>query len=122
MASLWQKLRNHPGLDRHDPVRGKGQGDGGALADLTFYIDAALVHFDHFLDQSQTEAGTRLMAGHVGFGLGEGLNDQGDFMLGNTDAVIPDRKYQVLIVVLKNGQFDLAAIGGEFDRIGQQIY
>ena len=99
---------------------GEGQGEGGALTNLTRDFDGAAEEFDEEFDEGEADA---VAAGFAGAGFVdavEAVEDAGEVIGGDADAVVLDGDGGGIVLLL-GLDVDGAAIRGVFDGVFGQV-
>ena len=112
-------------LDRrqrfHDPRLREGGDRLGALAELRFQLEGAVVHAHQRLHDRQAEAGALFGALDGDRALAEGREHDRDFLRRNARAVVADREELAAAGGPADLDRDLAAGRRELDRVGEEV-
>ena len=104
---------------------GDGDGKGGADALFTLHINVPVHQLHNVFGDGHAQAGAAETVGDGGIFLGEGVKQMGKKVFAHADAGVGDGEAESGLAAELPGPFhgegDLAALGGEFDRIAEDV-
>src|SRR5581483_916678 len=98
----------------------QGESELAAFSRFAFDPDLAAVHFDESSRQRQTESRAFALLGVIAAGLAEFFEDRLLIFSGDADAGVGDR-HDYRAIAQRRFDFDRAALGREFDCVGEQV-
>ena len=99
--------------------------EAGTLAGLAFDADFAAHHLHQLTGDRQAQPGAAVLARGGAVGLGEGIEQLVDLLLGDADAGVDDRELQAAAIVpvfQRHHLQDDMAVVGELDGVADQVH